>query len=158
MRRISRRDAQRLGVVPSEEGMVLASLRALNTEIQGCFAWRMETRGIPKRTKTGWKVERNELERGKADTAGSVKPMDSSGFIYGPGISFVIEFKMPGNSLEPHQRQWLQDYVTRGGGRAAVCKSVDEALEFVRAVQSGAPFWRGEIALQVMENSLKEEN
>ena len=88
------------------------------------------------------------MERGKADIAGCVKYVsqsDGSGS-WSPGFSFVIEVKMPRGKLETHQRDWLKDYVHRGGGRAAVCRSSAEALEFVNGVRtSSAARWRGEI-------------
>jgi len=140
-----RRRREMFGGRQTESDLVFCMVRDLNTIVPGCFAWRMETRGIPKWTKTGWKVDRNDMERGKADIAGVVRPMDSYGDIYGAGVSFVIEAKMPGQYLKPHQREWLTDYVTRGGGRAAVCHTSDEAMQFVKAVQIGGPAWPGEI-------------
>lgn len=140
MRHFSRhRLSQMIGTNPSEADLVICMVRDINTLIPGAYCWRMETRGIPKRTKTGWKVERNDMERGKPDISGSVTPMDSYGDFEGhKGLSFVIEAKMPGEYLKPHQREWLFDYLLRGGGRAAVCHSSAEAMEFVKAVQTGA--------------------
>lgn len=140
-----RRRREMFGGRQTEADLVICMVRDLNTLVPDCFAWRMETRGIPKWTKTGWKVDRNAMERGKADIAGVVRPMDNYGDVYGAGLSFVIEAKMPGEYLKPHQREWLTDYVTRGGGRAAVCHTSSEAMEFVGSVRRQVQKWPGEI-------------
>lgn len=88
------------------------------------FAYRQETRGIPRPIRqegriVGWKAPKaNAGERGKADIAG-VKD----------GRGFVMEVKLPTGRLEPHQADWLKDYMERGRGKAFVVRSVQEALD-----------------------------
>ena len=138
MKRSYRRRAETIGVRGTEAQLVEAILQTLNLAHPGTFCWRQETRGLPVRTKTGWQVRRNTQELGKADIAGVTN-----------GYGWVIEVKLPGGYLKPHQRIWLEDYVKRGHGRAAVCHSVDEAEEFIMAVKTSGMadviVWVGEI-------------
>ena len=65
---------------------------------------------------------RNSWGRGKPDIAGCKKMIQ-----YGYSASFVMEVKMPGGKLSQHQKEWLENYETRGGGKAFVVHSVEEA-------------------------------
>lgn len=137
MRRVGyRRRREMIGTRPNEDALVTAILQTLVMTVQDCFAWRMETNGSVRGNGDGtFRLVKNKYGRGKADVAGVVN-----------GKGFVIEAKRPGNYLERHQQLWLSDYVSRGKGRAAVCYSADDALEFVGIVANGGPDrWRGEI-------------
>jgi hypothetical protein len=116
-----------VGTRQTEADLVICMVRDINTLIPGAFCWRMETRGIPKYLGKGrWKVEKNTMERGKPDIAGVVD-----------GKSFVIEAKSKAGRLMLHQKEWLVDYIERGNGRAAVCRTSSEALEFVSRIKTG---------------------
>ena len=107
----------------SEATLVDAILRSLNYQ-PGVFAWRMETSGsVRPRQGGGFFMVRNRYGRGKPDIAGCKE-----------GHGFVIEVKKPGEKAKPHQAEWMADYEARGGGKATVAHSVDEALNFIASV------------------------
>src|SRR3990167_5012160 len=124
MRRLSyRRRAEMVGVRPTEANMVEAILQTINL-MPKTFAWRMETTGSVRRDgQGGFKMVRNRGGRGKADICGVTH-----------GLGFVLEAKMPGEQLKPHQAAWLKDYVECGGGYAAVVRSVEDAEQAVREI------------------------
>ena len=115
-----------VGSKPCEASLVEAILNMLNipTICPETFAWRMETDGKPRRNPDGsFRLVRNKYGRGKPDICG-IKA----------GHGFVMEVKMPGQSAEPHQKEWLQDYQERGRGHAFVVHSVDEAMDYWRMI------------------------
>lgn len=122
MRRMSfRRRAEMFGQRPTESAMQEAVLNFLNL-MPDTVAWPMSTLGKPRYLdgkQVGW--WRNPREKGKPDIGG-----------FKGTIGFVIELKLPGETLSPDQVIWRDHFIKRTGAgwRYRVCRGVDEVEAF----------------------------
>lgn len=104
----------------SETDVKRGILQWLNLQ-DATFAYPVRTTGIPN-GKGGFRTNKD-----------MVGCPDIHGVLYGQG--FVIEVKHKKNKPTDSQRDWMQVYVDKGGGFAAVVWSLDDAQEFYNEIK-----------------------
>lgn len=101
----------------TERTVMMAIIRTLCYMPDTC-CWATETVNATYRGRNGGPVTVYTLSKGKPDLVG-----------FKGDKGFVMEVKLPGQYLEPHQRDWRDWFVqrTKAEGRYFVVRSVEEA-------------------------------